>query len=178
MIIKTTNIDELNKIVRNTLIEQSQLEPIKIVNGVSIHGQDLIKRINDYVYKSYEPQDALIVFDLQSRDSSNSFSQTKDNNTISYYMSYAIHLMIYGNSSPTMSNLIASRLRTEYVRDSLQYQGVYLESVSNPTIGNDFINNSMHIRCDMFINISCQMEISQVVNNDDFNIIDLSIEEI
>ena len=178
MIIKTSNIDELNRIIRTSLIEQSKLDSNRVVNGVSVHGQELLEKLNKYAYKSYEPTDAFIVFELSSRDSSNSFSQTSEDNTVSYYMSYGIHVIVYGNGSPTLSNIICARFRTEEVRDNLQYQGIYIESIENPRIGNDFVNSSLYMRCDFFINISCQMSISQVSKEDEFEKLDITMEKI
>ena len=178
MIIKTSNIDELNRIVRASLIQQSELDSNRIVNGVSIHGQELLEKLNKYAYKSYDPDDAFIVFELQGRDSSSNVSQTTEDNTISYYMSYGIHVIVYGNGSPTLSNIICSRFRTAEVRDNLQYQGIYIESIENPRIGNDFVNSSLYMRCDFFINISCQMQISQVKQDEIFDKIDITMENI
>ena len=76
MITSISNIDEINKIIRNELITQSELESKRILNGVSIHGQDLVEQINQYCYKSYSPTDSVIVFVLNQRNSNNNVNQT------------------------------------------------------------------------------------------------------
>ena len=161
MITKTTSIQELNKIVRNQLILQSGLNANQVMNGVSIHGQDLLERINQYAYKTYTLDSSFIVFVLEGRDSESDFSQTQENGVVRMISSYQVHCYVYGFESQTLANQIIGRLRTEYARLYLQQNGVYLESVSKPITSNDFINNTLMIRTDFFVNISCEMEIQQ-----------------
>ena len=178
MITKTSDIQELNKIVRNQIIEQSELEPNQVMNGVSIHGQDLLTAINKYAYRSYDLKDSFIVFKLNSRESSSDMSQTKENGQIKYIASYAIQLSIYGLSAQTLANKIVARFRTEYARLQLQEQGVYLENISRPTTSNDFINDTLMIRCEVYINISVEMTIEQVSQPYDMELNDIIVEEI
>ena len=178
MITKTSSIQELNKIIRNQLILQSELQPNQVMNGVSIHGQDLLERINQYAYKTYTLDSSFIVFVLESRDSSSDFSQTREDGNLNITASYLVHCYVYGFESQTLVNKIVARLRTEYSRLALQEQGVYLESINNIVTGNDFINNTLMIRTDFYINISCEMEISQITKENLYEDIDLNIEEV
>lgn len=178
MIVKTSDIQEINKIVRNQIILQSQLTPEQVMNGVSVHGVDLLERINRYAYKSYDLMDSFIVFKLDSRDSENDMSQTREDGTIKMISSYAVQVTVYGLSAQTLSNTIVARFRTEYARLQLQEQGIYLEDVSRPQTGNDFINNTLMIRCDFYINISVEMNIPQVSKPQDMKLNDIVIEEI
>ena len=178
MITKTSDIQELNKILRQQLILQSELTPNQVMNGVSIHGQDLIERINQYAYKSYELTDSFIVFILNSRESSNDMSQVREDGTIKSINSYQLHVYVYGLSAQTLANKITSRLRTEFARLDLQQKGVYVASVSNPITGNEFINNTLMIRCDFFVDVSVEMTIEQVSQAQDLELGEIIIEEV
>lgn len=178
MITKTLDIQEINKIVRNQIIQQSELSPNQVMNGVSVHGQDLIESINKYAYKSYDLKDSFIVFELQSRESSSDMSQTRVDNRIRYIASYRVQVSTYGFSAQTLANKIIARLRTEYARLQLQEQGVYLANVSNAITGNDFINNTLMIRCDFTIDVSVEMIIDQTTQPYDMQMNDIIVENI
>lgn len=178
MIIKTTDIQELNKIIRNQLILQSGLSSNQVMNGVSIHGQDLLERINQYAYKTYTLQSSFVVFVLESRDSDSNFSQVQDDGNIRVVASYKVHCYIYGYNCQTLANVMVGRLRTEYARLDLQQNGVYLADVSEPITSNDFINDSLMIRTDFFINISCEMLVQQASMGDEIKSFNINTEEI
>lgn len=178
MISKVNDIQELNKIVRTQLIAQSGLDGNQVLNGVSIHGQDLLKMINQYAYKSYDLKDSVLVFVLEPRTSSNNMSETTADDKLRIISSYQFHCYLYGYSSPTLANQIIARMRTEYVRLLLQQEGVYLESISEAEMGNDFINETLMVRTDFFINISCESRIEQASIPNDFAKINMTIEEI
>lgn len=177
MIVKTTDIQEINKIIRNVLILQSGLQPNQVMNGVSLHGTELLERINQYAYKTYTLDSSFIVFVLESRESESDFSQTQEDGKLRMVASYQMHCYVYGYESQKLANMIIARIRSEYSRLNLQQSGIYLESVSSATTGNDFINNTLMIRTDFFINMSVEMEIEQVSDGEEFEYFDLKVGE-
>ena len=157
MIIKLSSVDEINKIMRNEIIAQSNLDGKKVVNGYTLHGQDLVEQVNKYCYKSFKPDDAYIVFELRPRDSY--ATETDYNDELTIYSPYEFHLYVYGNSSTNLVNKLVARLLTDKCRLHLQNQGVYLENITDIDNGTDFVNDTLYLRTDCNINIYCQMKI-------------------
>ena len=163
-----TDLKEINKILRTVIIAQSQLLSANVRNALSLHGEDLEKLIEGTVYNSYEVTDCFALFELKYRDSSNNISFTntdQTNDPVTIQNSFAFQVMIYGNASPTTAALFTARMRTAKVRQDLMTQGVYIERVENPVSINEYINDSMWIRTDVVINISCEMLVQQVSND-------------
>lgn len=156
------NFKELNKILRNLLIQQTGLPSENVLNGLSIYGAALEKRLQDQKYNSFEPSDSVIVFELALRNSSSDVNMTNDNDYITSYSSYSLNLVIYGNAASQVANLVWTRFQTESIRLVLQSYDIYLEDVSKPSSVNEFVNTTMWHRADLSINITCKTQVSQV----------------
>ena len=168
---------ELEKIIRKYLITQSELNSKNVLNALDTYGQNLNKNINSSIFDSYSTSDTVILFELFTRDSSSDISYTNGvDGQISYYKGYELKLYIYGEKSSDVSNKIVARFRTQYIREHLLDDGVYLEKIEEPTKLNEFINNVMWIRNDVSILINCKFEIPQINLDYDFEILnDLKI---
>lgn len=160
-----SNIDEINKILRNCLITQSQIsDPKRVLNALSVYGDELHRRIsNSSVYTSYEPDDVFILFELNTDQSANnvSFNEDEDDDIV-YQRSFNFRVMIYGSDSMNVSSKLAARLRTANVRESLLQLGIRINRVDDPDTIKEFINNTLWFRSDFDINITCEMSIEQV----------------
>lgn len=177
--IAINNIDDIEKNIRNILIEQSDLSPEFIRNSLSVYGEDLDKLLEEQIYNSihYEnclppeaittQNDSLILFELQSRDNDSDMSEEKDEDSISYYRSFKIYVIIYGKNGTNLANNLISRFRSQVIRDKLHDEGIYLESVSNANRINEFKNEEMWIRNDFEINISCHLNIETIIKSDE-----------
>lgn len=174
--IPISSTKEINKILRNILIKQSELPAKRIVDSLSTFGETLDKLLEKTIYDSYKTSDSVILFELLDRDSSNNMSYTKEDSTIKYQRSFEWKLIIYGNDSSDIATKIVARYRTQKIRDDLQNQGIYLEEVTEPTTFNEFKNNVIWLRNDLSINITCEFEITQIDDYHDYNILsDLKI---
>lgn len=170
-----SNINELNKILRNMLIEQSQLTPSMVLSSLSLHGTDLDKHLqqicslttlcgehNNSNYNSIERQDALMLFELESNTMLNDISITTEDDKLIYYRALVLKVILYGDGSNDIASNTIARLRSEAVREKLYGNGVYLESVSRPNVLNDFKNDTMWLRVDFDINLGCKLVIEQI----------------
>lgn len=166
--IKFSNVKELNKVLRNQLILQSELNEKRVVNALSIYGETLDKLLEASVFDSYASQDTVLLFELVSRDLNSDVSFTDSNNKIIYNKSYRLKIILYGDSSADVANKLVARFRTQKVRNSLQDLGVYVEKIMEPISLNEFKNGVMWLRNDFSIDISCQFEFSQI--SDDYDI--------
>lgn len=170
-----TNPLEIEKIIRNEIIKQSGLDSSNVLNGISIRGQDLIKSIGDNIFVSYDAKDSVIIFEVVfNPSSSNNVSMTEEDESITVYASYNVNIIIYGNQSNYIANLLKSRLLTSQSRNNLQYQGIYLADISNIEPMNEFINDSLWVRNNLTLNISCRFNYSQVETENEISQLDLN----
>lgn len=154
--------NELNKLIRKLLIEQTEIPADRVINGLSVYGETLDKLIAKNRYDSYNRDDLFIIFELSSRNSESNMSYTKDDDTLEYIGSYNMHVIIYGNSSSLVASKLAARMRTETVRDVLDEDSTYVENVSDPTTVNEFVNGVLWHRADVDIYLSCTFNFNQI----------------
>lgn len=154
---------EIDRIIRNILIEQSELESNRVLNATSVRGQDLSKLFKDKIYKSYELDDLVILFETVFRpNSNNNVVMEEEDTTITNYSAYYVKVLVYGNKSPYLINKLRSRLLSSTVSDKLYDSGILLEKVSNPEPMREWINETLWIRNDFTLEISCRESFEKV----------------
>lgn len=164
-----TDINELNRLIRNQLMTQSELPSDRVRNALSTYGATLDKLLTKQEFDTICPCDELMLFELRTRENDADVSMTENKDTtISYYKSYLVYVILYGNNSATIMNKLIARLRTQAVRQALYEEGVYIEEVKNDSSVNEFKNDVMWHRHDTEILISCKMSIKQVTPDDVF----------
>lgn len=163
------NIDELNKLIRNQLIIQAELPSNRVRNALTTYGAMLDKLLTKQEFDSVCPCEELMLFELKTRENDADVSMTENEDaSISYYKSYSVYIILYGNNSATIMNKLIARLRTQAVRQALYEEGVYIEEVKNDLSINEFKNDVMWHRHDTEILISCKMSIKQVTPDNAF----------
>lgn len=161
-----SDIKELDKIIRNMLILQSNLNSEFVRAANSEFGTDLDKK-NSSIFTSLTQNDVAILFEIEARESESNMSEdVKDGIVI--YQSYLAHVIIYGQRSLTLTPALIARLRTEESRELFRTNGVYLESVTTPEKVEEIKNGVIWMRHDFDINISCKMLIQPIVTSADF----------
>lgn len=193
--IEFNNIEELNKVLRQMLITQSELSPERVLNALSVYGTELDKLLEDNIYESIDRFNATLLFELSSRDATSDMSMEEDttvvdaltcsrynlcnglevsddlkvtDSSLTSYKAFKLNVIIYGIDSTTIAQKLFARFNSEFCRTLLYQQGIYLESVSQPAILNEFKNNTMWLRNDMTINIAVKQNISQITSDDDY----------
>lgn len=157
---------EIDKIIRKVLIEQSELKSKRVLNAISVRGQNLSKLINENEYSSYTLNDTFIIFETLSNPSSNNnVVMEEDDDTITCYSSFYIKILIYGNNSPQMVNKLKSRLLSREVIDNLYNEGIHIEKISNPEPIHEWLNETLWVRNDLTMQISCR-ESFEKINSD------------
>lgn len=167
-----TDINELNKIVRKYLINQSELPADRARNALTTYGSTLDQLLQKQEFTGICPCDELMLFELRTRENDADVSMTEVDGYVTFDKSYTIYVIIYGNNAATVMNKLIARLRTQVVRENLLNEGVYIERVLNDTSFNEFKNDVMWHRHDTEIHISCQMSIAQVSDDNAFESID------
>lgn len=166
--ISISNVNEIEKIIRQTLITQSELDGSDVLNALSIYGTTLDKLFEEHIFTSVEQSDSFMLFELMSRDASSDISMD-ENDAITYYKAFKVKLIIYGNSSSDIALKLCSRLRTEEVRANLYEQGIYLEKVSDPYILNEYKNETMWLRNDIDIDIAVKYTVQPITVDNNFS---------
>lgn len=162
------NINEIEAIIRNELITQSELDSKFVKNSLSLYGSQLNNTNDNSIFTTLEPDQSLILFELYAIDSDFNMTETDDDDKIHVYSHYRIHIIIYGDNCRNLSNILISRFQTEFVRQKLFDEGLCLDSISYPQGIQEYINNVMWLRSDFDINISFEMKINQITKFEDF----------
>lgn len=166
--INITDINDIEVIIRNKLIEQSQLDSNYVRNSLSLYGPELDQELCPDIFDSIATTQNLIIFELRANSTGNDRTETI-NNKIKFYKSYTVHIIIYGENSNTLANVLIGRFRTEEVQEDLESQGIYLETIEDIESIHEFINDVMWLRNDFKINIACEMSINKISDNNTFN---------
>ena len=159
---RLSSTNDIEKIIRTTLALQAQVPLNFVSNALSLYGVMLDQNTEFDIFESITPDQTLILFELNNREGEADMSETQPDNTISVFCSFTIHVIIYGDSARNVSNHLVGRLHTERVRESLLSQGIYVESVSKPEGIQEYKNGTMRIRNDFDIDISCELNVSQI----------------
>lgn len=168
MIIAISETKEIEKIIRQQLIAQSELSSDRVLNGLNDFGEDLDKEVENDIFDAIDAENNTMLFELQLRRSSSDISFTENDDT-SKYVSFAVHCVIYGDDSNDIGIKTCARFETENIRLELIDKGVYIEDISEMTSINEFKNGVLWKRVDFFINISCRFDIKSLKSTYDFD---------
>lgn len=167
MIKQLTDINIAIKVLRQMLINQSQLESNKVLNALSVYGPETLTTGEDCQF-SFTNEDTFILFELIEIESSSNVDMTESDDSVSVYAAYEFKLIIYGTDSANIAQKIRGRFRTTKVLDELYAQGIQLYKVDRPTAMNEYINDAMYERRDMSIYFGCNLRVEQVTDYDTF----------
>lgn len=156
------NINNIETIIRNILIEQSQLDPKFVRNSLSLYSTPLDINTQN-VLETIEQDDTMLLFELRARtDVLNISEQDLETGAITYYQGYQVHVIIYGDECRTLANKIIARLRSSRLNDLFRENLLEFYGASNPESIQEYINNVLWLRTDFDIDLSCIMEIDPV----------------
>lgn len=162
------NTNDLERNIRDLLIEQSGIDARFVRNSLSLYGSALDQSDYNNIWSSIQQEQSLVLFEISSRDSTNNMSESNDDNTILLYNSFQVHVIIYGLKARDLSGELIARLKTAYCRSWLSTRDIFLEEVSYPTSVNDFKNGSIWPRTDFDIDITCRFTIQPVYSESNF----------
>lgn len=168
MISNISNIQDLEKIFRKCLIEQSELNASQIINSLTVRGPELIKIINNEFVSPINNHECVLLFEISSNSSNNTVSMVEEDGTITLYNSCKIKLISYGLYSKILMRILKARFETSQLRYDLHEQGIYIENISNIESINEFINETLWERTDLDIEFAFKMTINQISNQLEF----------
>lgn len=156
------SIKEVDKIIGDMLVKQSELQRGSIVNGCSIRGVDLSKFVTEKVKLSYDLSDSVIIFETKASSNDDVDFTEAENDVVRESLYLEVSVIIYGNQSLTLAKKLKARFESEKVRNDLLAKEVYLSSVNEITSMNEFINETIWPRADFSMNIACEIQVSQI----------------
>ena len=169
--VTVTSYVDAEKTIRAELIKQSGLAASMVRNAHSAYGQmlDVSETADNDIFRSLETSECLILFELRPRESVGDMSETEDDDdTISYYKAYRVHVIMYGEPATTLSHTVVARMRTELCRMNLQSKDIHFERVSYPVAFHEYKNMRLWERADFDIDISCKTQILPVESEEPF----------
>ena len=93
MITPIKDILEIDKIIRNTIIEESEFEANRVLNAISVRGQNLSKLVEDNIYMSYDLDDLIIIFEVIPNPSFNdNVTMEEDDGSITNYSNFYVNI--------------------------------------------------------------------------------------
>lgn len=166
MMTQITNLHDIEKIVGNMLVKQSQLDRSRIANAITPRGVDLSKFVTENVKLSYDLHDVVIIFEVIATDVEGiNFTEAEtdnENSNIRENAAFQVRLTIYGNEALGMSKILKARIESEKVRMDLLDKGLYVIDVQQIESINEYLNETMWPRADFSFRIACEMSIAQV----------------
>lgn len=167
-----SSISDIEKTVLRILTEQSELEEQFVRNSLSQYGTMLNQKLGeqtDDIFDSITTDELVVFFEVTPLSPGENWSETESDDSISFYHSYNVHVIVYGDDTTDLSSTLIARLRTEIVRSDFYESGIYLEDVTDITPANEYKANIMWLRSDFDIHIACKMNIEPVKTNNSFN---------
>lgn len=175
MIQAVSNVQEIKDGIAEQLILQSGISKEFVRESTYGFGASLDKRIGGQystVFFGIRPENTIILFALHdSGSSSGEFRQTsntEEDGSITYYRAYRMHVVIYGDASGDVSNVLAARFRTQKVIRTLYEKGIFVETVGDPEEVHEIKNGAIWERHDFDMNIRCRFNIQQISDDNDF----------
>ena len=173
MINSITDTLEIEKIIGEVLENQSDLPSERILNAISVRGQNLSKLIENDVYVSYNLSDLVIIFEvIFNPTSTDNVSMEEEDESITVYSAFYVKILIYGNKSANVANKLKGRLLSRKVRDDLHEKSIHIERVSNPEPMIEMLNETFWVRNDLTMEIACRQSFNQ--KEPEYQITDIS----
>lgn len=156
------NLHDVEKIVGNMLVKQSDLDRSRIANAITPRGVDLSKFITDNVKLSYDLHDIVIIFEVTATDVDGINFTEAESNLIRENAAFEVKVTTYGNESLAMTKILKARFESEKARADLLEEGLYLIDTSSGQSINEYLNDTMWPRTDWSFRVACEMQIRQI----------------
>ena len=159
----TSIFKEIEKIIGDLLVKESELPKEHVLNSLSLRGPELDKLIDEKVYLSYNLNDCVLLFEVSADSNLLDLSlPDKETDEIIKDIGLNVKTIIYGNCSLELANIIKARLESAEVREEFLSRSLYLYEVSNLSSLNEFKNNTVWPRTDFDISLNFETRITKI----------------
>lgn len=151
--INSSTYENIIKVIGNKLLQIIGLDRNRLFNGVSAHGSDLLKVINESEYTSFSLNDCFIVFVLEENNVDRYFILRENDGSMSSHSQFRFSLKIYGNACHDVSQTLLMAFKDENLLQEMYDNSVYILNLTFPKFSFEPINNTLWPRCDIDINL-------------------------
>lgn len=155
-------VEDLIPFLRKILIKQSGLSADDVISVSSVRGPMPTKIDAAGNEIPYNTDEQFIIFDFSESNDINVATQEDSSGALYDYVSYELHLTIYGDYARTLAQQIKSRFQSEKVNNELEAEGVQVLDIDSPVGDNEFINNTFWIRSDLNISLGFGLKVGQI----------------
>ena len=156
--LKAITYEEMVKAIASFLDSHSGVDPKRILNAASIRGADLSEMISSS--KAYSPmaKTAFMLFELVENREEDYITKGEKTTSMSTIQTFDLHLMIYGNASPSAAQQVSAAFKREENAMALRDLGIFVNGVVPVEAVNEFINNTWLLRRDVVIRLQARFE--------------------
>ena len=173
-----SSFHDIEKVVGEALLKQSQLDRAHILNGLSVRGVNLAKYITDTVSLSYDLNDCVLIFEVVPVENDNiNVTEEIEDDMILQYIYNEVKVVIYGNESYNLATLLKSRLESEKNQYDMFIKGVSLLKSSVCTSITEFINETIYPRADFSFYVVSELHHTQVDTMNQIKIVETNVED-
>lgn len=156
------SFEQIIRIIRQEIIDQTELDGKAVVNATSVRGPAFIKFLDEYQTVSPDLSNVFIVFEvLENSESDQNFLFEHDDESADVVVPYSFNLKIYGSQCHFLAQQLMVNLRNPNVATNLFNKGIWLTEITSPIGQNELINNTIWPRCDMSIHFTVQYNITK-----------------
>lgn len=162
MIPVITNTDDITKIWKRTIQSQCEMNNTQVRSLVSSRGQNLDKKVDDYIYETLSRTDLCALFEIDINPSEPVVTMEYSEDEVLSYVYAKLKVIIYGKESSLIAVKFKSRLESSEIRDSLWQQGIKFDEVTSIESVHEFINEVIYFRTDININFSFRLNVEKI----------------
>ena len=153
----TTDEDAL-KILRQLILGYTNLPSEFVLNGDSIYGPDAWKMISELIGESPSLEDTFIVFEFKEIPNDSFGITDYDADNMFAIAPYGLFLKIYGDKCHAVAYKLAALFKYPTAVQELYAYGLKIINTSQVNSLNEFINNVRWPRCDIEIDVLCNLK--------------------
>lgn len=155
-----TTYENALKTLRQLILGYTNLPSEFVLNGDSIYGPDAWKMISELIGESPSLEDTFIVFEFKEIPNDSFGITDYDTNNMFAIAPYGLFLKIYGDKCHTVAYKLAALFKYPTAVQELYANGLKIIDTSQVNSLNEFINNVRWPRCDIEIDVLCNLKIN------------------
>jgi len=160
--IKSVSFEEIIKVMRKALNEQSGVPLDKILNTLGVRGAELAKMISETEEMGIDNNDVFIMFNIEEDMNAKHTVLEEDERHMTSIAPFKFKLYIYGNGGYVVSQNILARFKSPEVAYDVRDRGVHIKDISYPISVNEYLNDTLWIRHDMEFSIEVKFTINKL----------------
>lgn len=164
--IKATTYEDMVKDVAEFLDAHSGIDSSRMLNADSIRGTNLSEMISASQSYSPEVSKPFALFEFVENSAEENFATKGESETsVTTVQRYDLHLMIYGNKSPSSAQRLFAAFKQADNALALRDKGVFVTGVAPIEAVNEFVNDTWLLRRDLVVKLQVRFEEDNLVED-------------